>query len=180
VPDEMEHTVSSSREEVIERTVVESLTARGIIDPSQAHDVAQTIAPLLAEAEKYIDEALDFAGQMSNARRKADATTDRLRAFALRLLRLDDPTDQTGVDDRRTITLDQIIADARAALDDTADHVTSTGGAGDALRWVRPATECRTQYHAHPAHDVPLADGGSVSCPGQGVRLGDPGEAPEG
>ncbi len=38
--------------------------------------------------------------------------------------------------------------------------------------WVRPAAECATQNHAHREHPVMLADGGSIWCPGLGLRGG--------
>jgi hypothetical protein len=47
---------------------------------------------------------------------------DALRAFAHRLIRLDDPADTAGVVDRQTITLNEIIKGARQALTATPDH----------------------------------------------------------
>jgi len=57
-----------------------------------------------------------YAGEQASARRSANDLNRRLWLLAIRLVRLGDPTDATGVADRRTITLEQLIQQAREAL----------------------------------------------------------------
>lgn len=147
-----------------EQLVVAALVDSGIastdgsIEQAQAHEVARVVARLVAEAHRHAAEAADFAGQMSEARRNADATTDRLRDFARRLIRLDDATDPVAVEDRRTITLTDIITAARSAWTDTAGYVTSVEAsrrawAAEALN-DEPQSECvmpgPTDSNAYP------------------------------
>jgi hypothetical protein len=105
---------------------------------------------LHAEAVWQREDALDHAGRMSNARRDADAVSDRLRAFANRLLRLDDPTDADGVEDRRTITLNEIIRSARLALEHTDGYVTEVESSRQA--WAEEAMRLDTALDVIAEH----------------------------
>lgn len=72
--------------------------------------------------EEEILSLTRYAGSIARRLRAEEARNHACVALARRLVHLDDPTYPPGVEDRRTVTLSQLVAQARAAL--TADGVT--------------------------------------------------------